>query len=217
MKKWLVLLSSLICLNIFANVNYNVFVTLDNSAKKEVTNISKGLKKVGIDSLYSKGYVIHMTLYLTEYKKEAFNDIKKVVDEIAKEQKQFDVDFYRLRKTATNWYMLDAKTNFEIQNLADTVTVKLNKLRATDAKVPDWAKSIPEKVKSFEVYGSPNVFTSFDPHITLLTPEDSAKIDKFDKSYKFKNFSSKVTGIGIAEVDDLGQAKDVLYHVNLSK
>lgn len=217
MKKWLILLSSLICINLFANVNYNVFVTLDNNAKNEVTNISKGLKKVGINSLYNKGYVIHMTLYLTEYKKEAFNDIKKIVDEIAKKQKQFDVEFYRLRKTATNWYMLDAKTNPEIQNLADIVAVKLNRIRATDAKVPDWAKSIPEKVKSFEVYGSPNVFTSFDPHITLLTPEDSAKIDKFHNDYKFKNFNSTITGIGIAEVDNLGQAKDILYHVNLNK
>ena len=58
------------CFNIFSNVNYNVFVIMDNSAKQNVESISKGLKEVGIDSLYSKGYAIHMTLYLTEYKPE---------------------------------------------------------------------------------------------------------------------------------------------------
>lgn len=41
------------CFNIFSNVNYNVFVIMDNSAKQNVESISKGLKEVGIDSLYS--------------------------------------------------------------------------------------------------------------------------------------------------------------------
>ena len=201
------------CLNIFSNVNYNVFVIMDNNAKENVENISKGLKEAGIDSLYSKGYAIHMTLYLTEYKPESLKKIKEVVNKIAKKTKPFDVNFYRLRKTGGNWFMLDAENNGIIQGLADEVTVRLNKYRATDAKVPDWAKSIPEKVKSFNLYGSPNVFMNFDPHITLLTPEDPAKIDTFTSKYNFKPFKAKVIGIGIAQVDDLGQAKDIIYSV----
>ena len=201
------------CLNIFSNVNYNVFVIMDNNAKENVENISKGLKEAGIDSLYSKGYAIHMTLYLTEYKPESLKKIKEVVNKIAKETKPFDVNFYRLRKTGGNWFMLDAENNGIIQGLADEVTVRLNKYRATDAKIPDWAKSIPEKVKSFNLYGSPNVFMNFDPHITLLTPEDPAKIDTFTSKYNFKPFKAKIIGIGIAQVDDLGQAKDIIYSV----
>ena len=201
------------CLNIFSNVNYNVFVIMDNNAKENVENISKGLKEAGIDSLYSKGYAIHMTLYLTEYKPESLKKVKEVVNKIAKETKPFDVNFYRLRKTGGNWFMLDAENNGIIQGLADEVTVRLNKYRATDAKVPDWAKSIPEKVKSFNLYGSPNVFMNFDPHITLLTPEDPAKIDTFTSKYNFKPFKAKIIGIGIAQVDDLGQAKDIIYSV----
>ena len=113
--------------------------------------------------------------------------------------------------------MLDAQNNEAIQQLADEITVSLNKYRAKDAQVPDWAKSIPEKVKSFNLYGSPNVFTSFDPHITLLTPEDSAKIDTFTSKYDFKPFKSKVIGIGIAQVDDLGQAKDIIYSIKFKQ
>ena len=77
------------CFNIFSNVNYNVFVIMDNSAKQNVESISKGLKEVGIDSLYSKGYAIHMTLYLTEYKPEALKTIKETVNKIAKNTKPF--------------------------------------------------------------------------------------------------------------------------------
>ena len=213
MKKIFFSIFLVFCLNIFSNVNYNVFVIMDNNAKENVENISKGLKEAGIDSLYSKGYAIHMTLYLTEYKPESLKKIKEVVNKIAKETKPFDVNFYRLRKTGGNWFMLDAENNGIIQGLADEVTVRLNKYRATDAKVPDWAKSIPEKVKSFNLYGSPNVFMNFDPHITLLTPEDPAKIDTFTSKYNFKPFKAKVIGIGIAQVDDLGQAKDITYSV----
>ena len=213
MKKFLLLIFMTLGLNIFANVNYNVFVTLDNAAKQNVESISAGLKNEGIDSLYSKGYVIHMTLYLTEYKPEALKKIKEIVNKIGKETRPFDVNFYRLRKTGGNWFMLDAENNDTIQGLADEITVSLNKYRAKDAHVPDWAKSIPEKVKSFNLYGSPNVFTSFDPHITLLTPEDPAKIDAFVSKYSFKPFKARVTGIGIAQVDDLGQAKNVIYSV----
>ena len=213
MKKLFFSIFLMFCINVFSNVNYNVFVIMDNNAKENVENISKGLKEAGIDSLYSKGYAIHMTLYLTEYKPESLKKIKEVVNKIAKETKPFDVNFYRLRKTGGNWFMLDAENNGIIQGLADEVTVRLNKYRATDAKVPDWAKSIPEKVKSFNLYGSPNVFMNFDPHITLLTPEDPAKIDTFTSKYNFKPFKAKVIGIGIAQVDDLGQAKDIIYSV----
>jgi len=61
---------------------------MDNNAKENVENISKGLKEAGIDSLYSKGYAIHMTLYLTEYKPESLKKIKEVVNKIAKETKK---------------------------------------------------------------------------------------------------------------------------------
>ncbi len=213
MKKIFFSIFLIFCFNVFSNVNYNVFVIMDNNATKNVKDISKGLKNVGIESLYSKGYAVHMTLYLTEYKPEALKTIKDTVNKIANQTKSFDVEFYRLRKTGTNWFMLDAQNNETIQQLADEITVSLNKYRAKDAKVPDWAKAIPEKVKSFNLYGSPNVFTSFDPHITLLTPEDSAKIDEFTSKYDFKPFKSKVIGIGIAQVDDLGQAKNIIYSV----
>ena len=217
MKKLFFSIFLMFCINVFSNVNYNVFVIMDNNATKNVENISKGLKEVGIESLYSKGYAVHLTLYLTEYKPDTLKTIKDTVNKIANQTKPFDIEFYRLRKTGGNWFMLDAQNNEAIQQLADEITVSLNKYRAKDAKVPDWAKSIPEKVKSFNLYGSPNVFTSFDPHITLLTTEDSAKIDAFTSKYDFKPFKSKVIGIGIAQVDDLGQAKNIIYSVKFKK
>ena len=76
MKKIFFSIFLMFCLNTFSNVNYNVFVIMDNNATRNVENISKGLKEAGIESLYSKGYAVHLTLYLTEYKPEALKTIK---------------------------------------------------------------------------------------------------------------------------------------------
>lgn len=210
MKK-IIFLILLISSYIFANVNYNVFVKMDDVATRNVQSISKGLNKQNISTLYDKGYQIHVTLYLTEYKKEALDKIKNVVDDVAKNYSPIELEFYNIRKTGGNWLMLDAIKSHEIQALADEITARLLPIRAMDAKVPDWAKSIPAKANSFMTYGSPNVFSNFDPHITLLTPQKKENILAFQKQYVFKPFKSKITGIGIAQVDDLGQAKDIIY------
>ena len=111
MKKIFFSIFLMFCLNTFSNVNYNVFVIMDNNATRNVENISKGLKEAGIESLYSKGYAVHLTLYLTEYKPEALKTIKNTVNKIANQTKPFDIEFYRLRKTGGNWFMLDAQNN----------------------------------------------------------------------------------------------------------
>lgn len=218
MKKMFLLgLTTISSLVFAANVNYNVFVRLDSSAEKTVKEISEELKKVGIDSLYSEGYVVHNTLYLTEYKAEELPKVKEVVDSLAQVAKPLEIEFYRIRKTGGNWLMLDAKNTLELQQLTDLATIRLNKHRAMDAEVPGWAKNIPAKAASFKEFGSPNVFMNYDPHITLLTPKDSAKIDMFMNNYVLTPFKSKIKSIGVAEVDGLGQAKskNVLYEVEV--
>ena len=202
MKKMFLLGLATISSVIFANVNYNVFVRLDSNAEKTVKEITQELKKVGIDSLYSEGYVVHNTLYLTEYKAEELPKVKEVVDSLAQVAKPLEIEFYRIRKTGGNWLMLDAKNTLELQQLTDLATIRLNKYRAMDAEVPGWAKNIPAKAASFKEFGS---------------PKDSAKIDMFMNNYVLTPFKSKIKSIGVAEVDGLGQAqsKNVLYEVEV--
>lgn len=200
----------------FSNVNYNIFVKLDQEAEKSVSHISEGLKKeVGLDSLYSQGYVIHLTLYLTEYEKDKLEDLKRVVDEVASKAKPFEIEFKKVFKTGSNWFMLDNDKHPTLQSLSDEVVHLASKYRAKDAVIPGWAKNIPNKVKAFNSYGSPNVFLEFNPHVTLMVgrPEISDKLDKFLEVYKFSPFKSKVIAMGIAEVDNSGQAKDIKYMV----
>lgn len=107
----------------------------------------------------------------------------------------------------------------KLQALSDEFVARLLPIRAKDAKVPDWAKNIPAKVRFFcNLWFTKCIFKLFDPHITLLTPpKNLEELAKFIKRYKLNPFMSKATAIGIAQVDDLGQAKEdkVLHLVEL--
>lgn len=150
--------------NVKPNVDYNVFVILDNNTTTNVENISKKLKENGIESLYEKKYIIQLTLYLTKYNMNNLHKIKEIIEKIANQTKSFNVEFYRLRKTDRKLLVLDAKNNENIQQLADEITVNLTKYHAKNINVPDWIKYIPEREKLFKLYGSSDVFTNFEPY-----------------------------------------------------
>lgn len=200
-----------------SNVNYNVFVILDNNTTINVENISKKLKENGIESLYEKKYIIQLTLYLTKYNMNHLHKIKEFIEKIANQTKSFNVEFYRLRKTDRKLLVLDAKNNENIQQLADEITVNLTKYHAKNINVPDWIKYIPEREKLFKLYGSSDVFTNFEPYIPLLSQVNSSQIQSFISKYNFNPFKSKAIGIGIAQVDNLGQAKDIIYSIKFKQ
>ena len=200
-----------------SNVDYNVFVILDNNTTINVENISKKLKENGIESLYEKKYIIQLTLYLTKYNMNHLHKIKEFIEKIANQTKSFNVEFYRLRKTDRKLLVLDAKNNENIQQLADEITVNLTKYHAKNINVPNWIKYIPEREKLFKLYGSSDVFTNFEPYIPLLSQVNSSQIQSFISKYNFNPFKSKAIGIGIAQVDNLGQAKDIIYSIKFKQ
>ena len=200
-----------------SNVDYNVFVILDNNTTINVENISKKLKENGIESLYEKKYIIQLTLYLTKYNMNHLHKIKEIIEKIANQTKSFNVEFYRLRKTDRKLLVLDAKNNENIQQLADEITVNLTKYHAKNINVPNWIKYIPEREKLFKLYGSSDVFTNFEPYIPLLSQVNSSQIQSFISKYNFNPFKSKAIGIGIAQVDNLGQAKDIIYSIKFKQ
>ena len=199
------------------NVDYNVFVILDNNTTTNVENISKKLKENGIESLYEKKYIIQLTLYLTKYNMNHLHKIKEIIEKIANQTKSFNVEFYRLRKTDRKLLVLDAKNNENIQQLADEITVNLTKYHAKNINVPDWIKYTPEREKLFKLYGSSDVFTNFEPYIPLLSQVNLSQIQSFISKYNFNPFKFKAIGIGIAQVDNLGQAKDIIYSIKFKQ
>ena len=85
-------------------------------------------------------------------------------------------------------------------------------LRAKSDFVPDWAKEFPTKVEYISKYGSPNVYSEFNPHLTFLAKSDAEKLQNFSKKHENSDFAKAVAGrivaVGAGLADRDGQMKE---------
>ncbi|MCD9467515.1 2'-5' RNA ligase family protein [Photobacterium iliopiscarium] len=190
-------------------ISYNLFLIPSHAVDKTVSTISNQLKQQQLSSLYSQGFLPHITLYLTEYPTKNLNLLKQQAQQLANQWHSFDLTLDHIQRTKGNWLMLDVNNTPELQRLADTAAIMVAPLRTMDPKIPTWVSHYPEKLAAFQRYGSPNVFTNFEPHITLLAQSDPHKLTQFMTNYgdQFQPVHFKALGIGIAAVNSNGQAK----------
>ncbi|MBY3788955.1 2'-5' RNA ligase family protein [Photobacterium carnosum] len=199
--------------------SYNLFLIPSHNVDKTVSTISHQLKKQHLSSLYSQGYLPHITLYLTEYPTQNLKSLKQQAQQLATQWHSFNLTLSNIESTKGDWLMLKVSNTPELQRLADTAAITIAPLRAMDPKVPTWVSHYPEKLAAFQRYGSPNVFTNFEPHITLLPQTDHQKLTQFMTNYgdKFHPVNFKALGIGIAAVNNNGQTKAVIAHYSFTK
>lgn len=78
-----------------------------------------------------------------------------------------------------NYTLWNAANNSGLQALSDLVVTSLFRLATPNQSVPSWVYSLPEperdrKIAMVKKYGSPNVFSEFNPHVTVAYhPEDN--------------------------------------------
>lgn len=196
--------------------NYDVFLIPSTDLDKTIDDVSGKLKEFGIESLAAQGFKPHITLYLTEYPQSALDELKSAVEAIATGWQPFSVEITELSQTRDDWLMLTVAPDDELQKLSNDIVNTVSNFRNPTPALPSWVNSYPEKLATFEKYGSPNVFDNFTPHVTLLPKTDHAKLGLFMEKYgeTISNKEIKALGIGIAEADSNGQTKNILatYH-----
>lgn len=228
MYKQIVISLSLLCLSPATlaesvttphTTSYNVFLIPSNQVNNTVSQISNQLSKQQLNTLYKQGYLPHITLYLTQYPSKNLPILTQKVKQIAHQWHRFNLTLSGIEQTKGHWLMLNVSNTKELQQLADTVTRTLAPLRSKDATVPTWVKHYPEKLNAFQHYGSPNVFTQFQPHITLLAQSQPQKLTAFmnNDGKKFIPINFNALGIGIAKVNTNGQAKTEITMFPFSK
>ena len=202
-----------------AATSYNLFLIPSHNVDTTVSTISNQLKQHQLSALYSQGYLPHITLYLTEYPTTNLKLLQQQAQQLAHQWHQFPLTLKHIERTKGDWLMLKVSNTRELQRLADTAAITVSPLRSMDPKVPAWVSHYPEKLAVFQRYGSPNVFTNFEPHITLLAQSDPQKLTQFMADYgdKFQSVNFKALGIGIAAVNSNGQAKAVIARYSFAK
>ncbi len=194
-------------------VRLNVFAVVSPDIEEQVKKVGTILKdELGMETFEQKGYQIHCTLYMTHFVPEKVERLKQEVASLAAGLKSFEVQTTGLMLTKDNWLFLNLEKNKNLNDLMEKVVKGLYNLRSDNIPVPEWLKSYPEKMSSFKVYGSPNVFEDFEPHLTLVAKGDFDRLAKFIVIAKtndllMKTITGRVVGIGIGEADDQGQVQ----------
>lgn len=207
--------TEIVSIDVFAKCSSNVDGIINSfNARLEAEGL---LKKYSLTPFIATHHV-HLTLYLTEYGSGELPKIEESIEKISKNWQPFAVQTTKITLTGGNWIMLGARNNEKLQKLCDEITVKLAPFRNKASEIPSWAKSIPAKKKSFELYGSPNTFDQFDPHFSILaadiSPENqkdfTSDITELIDAGNIKPVDSKIEAIGIGYTDSYGQLTQII-------
>ncbi|WP_298626968.1 2'-5' RNA ligase family protein [uncultured Legionella sp.] len=210
----------------------NVYLRFDEPILyKSIKQFNDYLENKGIFSRYHlkpflEHHPLHITLYLASYHESQLDKIKLRVAHMAEQSQRIEAKTTQIYLTLGNYVMLDLDMNSPhsdatrmLQKLSDVLTIQLSELRDFNAKIPDWAETIPVKKRAFLRYGSPNVFFEFSPHFTLMAKnfEDKEEERRFQKEmsqliqdYDFPNLMVESASIGIGYVDNFGQVTEEL-------
>lgn len=191
----------------------NVFMVVSENIENAFKDAAEALhQEEELESFILRGFQTHCTLYLTQYPEGNKDDVLAKVEELASNTREFAINSAGLEITSGGWYFMSIERNSNLQKLSDTVVEMLSPMRAKSDYIPGWAKEFPTKVEYISKYGSPNVYSEFNPHLTFLARSDEEKLQKFTNKHSDSDFAKVIPGsvvaIGVGVADSDGQIKE---------
>ena len=183
---------------------------------------------------FSSKHKPHVTLYLTTWSCGSFTSrgggspekvltclekIETAICEIAPQLEALGPCTVGLSNVyaAGEFAMMNVSYSPCLQRFSDVVVNATNQYSLPNQTAPDWVYSLPEperseKLRYIALYGSPNVFSQFSPHVSLAWGPDahsiSAAIDALPLTPARLNFVGDVFSLGT-----VGQHGTVLSHM----
>ncbi|MGV3278347.1 2'-5' RNA ligase family protein [Rickettsiales bacterium LUAb2] len=197
----------------------DIFISFSKQLNKNISDFNYQLDKAKIIQKYDiepfiNKYPPHLTIYLTSFDMNNLEQIKNKVQQLANHTSKFFVIPNKFELMTSNFLMLSVNINDnqELQKISNQLVSELSEYRDINYHIPDWAKSIKNKVKVFKKYGSPNVFNEFQPHFSIfyankislsLQKQFNQDINNFIKQYNYqpKSIMAESLNIGIANKD----------------
>ncbi|MFZ9034965.1 MAG: 2'-5' RNA ligase family protein [Francisellaceae bacterium] len=226
-----------ILLTVFALLNLaqakttqlNIYLKFSDKITQQIIDFDGKLQQEGLLTKYHitpfiAEHPVHLTLYLTGFDMSNIDKLKETIHSIANTTSVFTISTTRFSLAASNFLMLDIAKNESLQKLSDRVVEQTMQYRDQNYPIPVWAKNMPQKVNSFKAYGSPNVFTAFDPHFSIFAvsiakdeqDQFNKDINRFIDHYKFIPVTAQALSIGIGVADANGQITHIIAQYSLS-
>ncbi|KAA6396732.1 MAG: hypothetical protein EZS28_007745 [Streblomastix strix] len=191
----------------FADV-INIHIKLGDDLEKTVIGINKELKELDeyIDIEFEKKYQPHITLYMTDFENEFLPNLISTINQTSSRLLKGYVMQNSIQSVG-NYAMWYSSLGKYIQLLSDTIVNNTFYYCKQGQPIPDWVLQIPDeeerkrKIRYIELYGSPNVFDEFEPHITIGFDYNSSRLEtavkKFDVSRQ-DQFRTDILALGMA-------------------
>jgi len=166
-------------------VRLNIHVALSSACTEQVLAINHNLTVYDTPNHqkieFIDKYEPHLTLYLTDFQYHQLAHIKTQLVELASLNRTDGgiadsciVHLLPNVNVSGQYIMWEAEVESCLQHMSDAIVNRTSRYVDSSAKstIPDWLKSQPEDVRILKTemirkYGSPNVFSQFDPHVTV--------------------------------------------------
>lgn len=219
--------------------NINIYLKFDHTPVSDaIQQFNHYLQKKGVIAKYKldpffPSRPVHITLYLANFPEKNLKQLLKEVGDIALHWPIISLKATHFFVTESNYVMLDVPLNSQdsdnlLQELSDDFVFHLHDLRDVHSPIPIWAKSMPEKQKAFQRYGSPNVYFEYSPHFTLMvkqfkTQQEAIKfqLDMKNLIQEYQNSQehsviAQASFIGVGYTDEWGQITHEIAQFKLS-
>ena len=178
----------------------------------------------------------HVTLYLTSWtcsRGVSYSDGETCVQRVEDAVESTIYDMYVPGKrspcrvkvgepfAAGTYAMLNVTLDDCLQRYSDLIVNSTYRLSAPNQTVPSWVRNLPEperdeKIHDIEEYGSPNVFSQFQPHVSVGWSSNASAVA--DAVESLKRHMNVHTASFLGEVVALGSVSahgTVLQHADL--
>jgi len=156
----------------------------------EVNQLSQ-MEVQGEEVFLATEHTAHVSLYLTAFREEAVQDVvhtvEKVIGEYSGSLREDCVVSAGNVSVAGTYAMLSTSLPQCLQGLSDAIVNATFPFIVPDQPIPAWVQGLPEpergiKIHFVQEYGSPNVFSEFQPHVTVACSNNTQSLDDAFKS-----------------------------------
>ncbi|KYQ90872.1 hypothetical protein DLAC_07743 [Tieghemostelium lacteum] len=215
-----IIFALLFCIGYITSIQLDIHLNLDPVTYELAIEYNQQVNTLAPNDQIFLGKISipHVTLYLTDFQNDSIPYLQEVIlnniDILSKVGESCQVEMTNIMVSA-QYGMWNATVLPCLQYLSDFVVNNTYQYITPNQSIPSWVYALPEPIRSEKIamitkYGSPNVFSQFQPHITLAWDAIDNLVNVFD-TINIQPHQFYSPSIGIGNVGDYGTVLDNQY------
>ena len=165
------------------SLGINVHLTFASPLLSYVTATNAGLHNETIR--FPQPHTPHVTLYLSQFAVSSLPDLIEVIAQTVTSPAFSKSCSSKMLSAivAGSYMMLPIAASRCLQSMSDILVMRVHHLALPNQTAPGWLLSLPEpqrsaKLSMLNLFGSPNVFSQYEPHVTLACSANVSELHR---------------------------------------